>query len=361
MLGLKVSAVIKVKYSDLVNIYDTQISKNMKSKGKLLKFEEKKVLYLMEAKHLIENNLYFGVSYKIFLTFRPKLRVITNQSVLDKVINHYVCDFILKPKLEKYLCSENCATRKGKGTSYAIKLTKKHLEKMKKYDEFYILKLDLKKYFYNIDHDILKSLLISDLDDDEFLLVSRIIDSTNQAYVNKVIDNLSISIGQELPNFAYNKGLPIGANTSQFLAIFYLHKIHHFIKHDLKIKFFCTYMDDYILMHQDKKYLEKVLKILEEKLYSEYKLKLNKKKTMIVKASFGVVFLGRKFIVKNKKTIVKLTKSSKKNIEKNMKEKYYLYNHEQISFMSLFAALQNYKHGYKDLKNKDVQNLLEKF
>lgn len=63
------------------------------------------------------------------------------------------------PKLEKYLDYRNVATRKNMGSDYAIRLAKKYLETLKKNDEFYVLKLDISKYFYSIDHEVLKSFL----------------------------------------------------------------------------------------------------------------------------------------------------------------------------------------------------------
>ena len=71
--------------------------------------------------------IFCSLSYNIFLVFEPKIRVIMAQGIYDKIINHYITRYILMPKLEKYLENRNCATRKGMGTSYAIKLLKKVL------------------------------------------------------------------------------------------------------------------------------------------------------------------------------------------------------------------------------------------
>lgn len=150
------------------------------------------------------------------------------------------------------------------------------------------MKFDIKKYFYNIDHEVLKSLIINDLEEDEYEIISRIIDSTNKPYVNKVITGLD----SNLPKYEYGKGLPIGNLSSQFLAIFYLSRLHHFIIHDLHIKEIVIYMDDYILIHHDKEYLKNVLSVIEEKLNKEYKLELNKSKTYIKASKEGITFLG---------------------------------------------------------------------
>ena len=59
--------------------------------------------------------------------------------------------------------------------------------------------------------------------------------------------------------------------TSQFLAIFYLSKLQHFIRHNLHLKY-VNYMDDYIIIRENKDYLKKCLLIIKEKLYNEYLL-----------------------------------------------------------------------------------------
>ena len=84
-------------------------------------------------------------------------------------------------------------------------------------------------------------------------------------------------------------------------------------------------MDDYIIIHQDKNYLKKCLKIIEDKLNEEYKLKLNKNKTNIIRSDIGVNFLGYNFKVISNKTIIKLSKSTKNNIRKGLKRSKYLY------------------------------------
>ena len=167
------------------------------------------------------------------------------------------------------------------GADYGIKLIKKYIEKIKKYGKFYILKLDISKYFYNIDHDILKSMLKGRLDDFSYNIICKIMDSTNELYINdKIIKlknnelkyNYRINEIKEIPIYRYDKGLPIGNMTSQFLAIYYLYKLDHYIVHDLKIKYMIRYMDDYILIHYDKNYLKKCLLDISEKLEKENKL-----------------------------------------------------------------------------------------
>lgn len=177
---------------------------------------------------LISNNYNIG-KYNIFIIKYPKYRIVMSLNIRDKIVNHYITIYSLIPKLSKYLDSRNIATRKDMGCAYGIKLLKKYIELNKKYENFYVLKLDIKKYFYNIDHNILKNMLIDKLDDTEYNLISTIIDSTNHEYINKCINNLKCEEIkhtkriEEVKNIFYykiNKGLPIGNMTSQFLQYF---------------------------------------------------------------------------------------------------------------------------------------------
>lgn len=86
------------------------------------------------------------------------------------------------------------------------------------------------------------------------------------------------------------KGLPIGNMTSQFLAIYYLYKLDYYIIHNLGIKHLIRYMDDYVLIHNDKEYLKKCLDIIKIKLKNEYKLEINDKKTRIYSSKEGFFF-----------------------------------------------------------------------
>ena len=282
---------MQVNLSDLKLVYEQEIRKNVKNRKKIFKFEIQKLEYLLDIKRVLENNLYDGGRYNIFLIYKPKLRVVMSQSIYDKVINHYVSRFILIPKLSKYLNNRNCATRKNMGIDYAIKLFKKDIESFKKYKEFYFLKLDISKFFYSIDHNILLNLIKEDLTSEEYDLVKVILDSTNKKYINVIISNFENKLGITLPKYEYNKGLPIGNQSSQFLAIFYLAKLQHFMIHNLHLKIE-TYMDDYIIIHQDKNYLKYCLDIITNKLYNEYNLLVNKNKTYISSPRNGIPFLG---------------------------------------------------------------------
>lgn len=341
---------------NLLKLYDNEISKNVKNKNKLIKFERHKLENIINICNCINEN-YFIKHYNIFLIYEPKVRVIMSLNIHDKLINHFMTRYVLEPKLTKYLDNRNIATRVGLGCDYGIKLVKKYLNKMKKYNNFYILKLDIKKYFYNINHDKLKEMIKNDLNNTEFKIISNIIDSTNEDYINKIINKLGK--GRDLPLYQKGRGLPIGNLTSQFLSIYYLYQLDHFIIHKLHLKYYVRYMDDFIIIHENKKYLEKCLKIIINKLNKEYKLEINENKTNIINIKDGFIFLGYKFFLKNNKTICILRNETYNKFKKNIKKRKYFFDNNIINFEQYFSSINNYLYSYKYGSIKKINNYIK--
>jgi hypothetical protein len=89
-----------------------------------------------------------------------------------------------------------------------------------------------------------------------------------------------------------NKGLPIGNLTSQVFANFYMDSFDHFVKYDLKIKYYGRYVDDFVIVHEDKKYLKQLIPILSDFLNSSLELTIHPKKIYLQHYSKGVKFIG---------------------------------------------------------------------
>ena len=353
---------------DLDNIIEmtNKVCKNVKNKNKVNKFETYKSEHIFNIyKRLNEKNQCWE-RYNIFMITDPKCRIVMAQEIEDKIINHLVAEYILIKTFESKFCNSMCATRKGKGTHYGIKLLKKYLNEMKgKYDNFYVLKIDISKYFYNIDHDILKKIISSKIKEKESLdILFNIIDSTNLSYINEKIKKIkedkikylkSINGDEklikeifEIPLYECGKGLPIGDQTSQAFGLIYLYKLNHFIKEKLHIKYLINYMDDFVIIHNDKKYLKYCLNIIKDILNNEYKLKINIRKTKIDSVKNGVDFLGFIFYIKNNKVIMKLRNNTKKRFKKKLKNIILLKNNDLISkrefnmFLSSYSGHLNY-------------------
>ncbi len=188
---------------------------------------------------------------------------------------------------------------KIRGGRYADKLLTNYINEIRlkeKEKDIYCLSVDISKYFYNINHNILFNKLKKDIDDLDILnLLKIIIDETNKEYVNKTIYKLNEINDTNVPFYDYDIGLSIGAMTSQFLAIYYLNDLDHYIKEKLRCKYYVRYMDDFIILDTNKEKLKEIFKILEIEI-NKLDLKVNPKSN-IKNLKNGINFLGYKYIL----------------------------------------------------------------
>ena len=331
-----------IKYDSILSIDKIMdvyknIYLNTRHKEKLVRFELAFSSNVVSILKQLEDRTYNHSDYSVFLINMPKYRIIMSENMKDKIVNHLISKYILIPTLSPKLIDMNVATRKGMGTKMGIYYTKKYINKMKmNYDNFFVLKCDISKYFYNIDHKILLQKLSKEFNDKDILnILENIINSTDNMNINNMVDNIikneirrledkgisdlkkkKIELSR-LPRYKEGVGLPIGNETSQILAIYYLNSLDHFIKENLGIKCFVRYMDDFLLFHHDKEYLKFCLKEIEgyiEKLH----LKLNRK-TQIYDMKRGFNFLGYKFFLKEKKLIILINNQTKERIKRKLR------------------------------------------
>ena len=270
---------------ELDEFFEKNLAKTIKNKSKLKKYYINRLVYLNKALDRLNDPNYIINNYNIFLIYEPKVRIVMSLDVIDKLVNHVFTKEVLIPACEARLDIRNIATRKNMGTSYGIKLIRKYIEfyKRKCGSNFYVLKLDISKYFYNIDHEVLKRMLRKILDNEDYLRVCNIIDSTNEKYINETIQRLEKKCKEKLPRYKKGKGLGIGNLSSQCLSVFYLNELDHYIVHDLGLKHYIRYMDDFIILSDDKEKLYRAKDKIIDKLEKKYLLKINYKKTFIKK------------------------------------------------------------------------------
>lgn len=235
------------KFENILYCFD-EICRNTRNKNKVEKFKSFKSIYISRIYNDLKNKTYKPGRFDIFYIYEPKKRRIVSQNMYDKLVNHLVSRYILYPVILPCLVDSNCASRPGKGTSYALYLYYKYRRILdNNYDSYYLLKCDIKSYFSSIN------------------------------IIFKILDSDSV--------------LSIGFMSSQILGIFYLNDLDHYIKEVLKIKYYVRYQDDFILLHHDKWYLKYCLSMIEVFLSKE-KLELNNK-TRIYKNTNNIIFLGR--------------------------------------------------------------------
>ncbi|MDR3559038.1 MAG: RNA-directed DNA polymerase, partial [Candidatus Pacebacteria bacterium] len=134
-------------------------------------------------------------------------------------------------------------------------------------------KCDIRKFFANIDHEILSGLLKEYIPDENII---------------RLLENV-------IGSFASTRagvGLPLGNLTSQLFVNIYMNKFDQFVKHGLKAKYYIRYADDFVILSENKKHLEDILESIENFLHKELKLELHSDKVSIETFSSGVDFLG---------------------------------------------------------------------
>lgn len=243
------------------------------------------------------NKTYTVSSYGEFIIYEPKKRIVKSGSFKDKIVQHSLCDNVLLPEAGKHFIENNFAGQIGKGTLFGLD----HLrdDMLQFYTEYgikgYVLKCDITKFFYTIDHKMLKDIIRKYFSDEDILwLCDLFIDSTKE-----------------------DIGIPLGNQISQVFALMYLDGLDHLITEKLQIKYYGRYMDDFYLIHEDKKYLEYCLAVIQKYIHS-LKLTLNGK-TQIIPFKNGINFLGfHTYVTRDRKAIRKLKGENKRKIKKRL-------------------------------------------
>lgn len=346
------------------------VCKNCRSISKKTKFSYFSNSNIFDIYNRLNNFNYYFSKYKIFIIKDPKYRVIMSDTIYDKIVNYVVAYKILLPALSSSLIDQNVATRKGMGAKKAYYYFEKYANTLKNNGNVYVLKIDIKKYFYNINHLILMNLLKRYIKDELVLkLILSIINQTNSDYINKDINYLkenvindlyykNISIKEknelikkikEIPLYKDGKGLSIGNVCSQILAVFYLNEFDHYVKEKLKCKYYIRYMDDIIVLSNDKLFLKNIYNLIEIEL-SKYDLSVNPKSN-IYKLNNSFTFLGRTYYIKKDNVFYRCRSVTYNGIIKKIN---YLRNKD-------FKKYYPSKISYRGYLKKDIYSLKEEY
>ena len=210
--------------------------------------------------------------YRQLWVYEPKKRLVHAPQFADRVVHHALVQ-VVGAHFERRFISDSYACRVGRGTHAASKRLSGLLRSAHEiWGRFYVLKADISKYFYSIDHNILMDILARIVGDRKILDVFRL-------------------LVEESPLKEYGVGLPLGALTSQLCANAYLDVFDHYVKDKLGIRHYVRYMDDFIVLHHSKPVLWSLLDSMRDFLSERLKLTLNCK-TSIFPSSRGVDFAG---------------------------------------------------------------------
>jgi RNA-directed DNA polymerase len=253
--------------------------------------------YVIEFESNLENNLRqleselkaFAYSPRpptVFLVRDPKTRKISASHFRDRVVHHALCNVIM-PIFEKDFIFDSFANRKGKGTHNAIRRLERFMravsfckpkaEKEPSDEESvccgYALKADILHYFATVEHEILLEMISRKIKDPDIMQLVRMILANHKAEV-------------------HGKGMPLGNLTSQFFANLYLNGFDHFAKERLGARYYIRYVDDFVILHRDRKMLEMWNAEISEFLAYRLKIRLHPEKSSIIPLERGIAFLG---------------------------------------------------------------------
>ena len=272
------------KICSFQNLFDAsqkaQRGKRFQHEVARFNFHLERELYQLQTE--LQTQTYRPGNYYEFHIYEPKLRKISAAPYRDRVVHHALCN-IIEPIFERTFIFDSYACRKGKGTHKAVNRFTEFSRK-----NAYVLKCDIKKYFPSIDHEILKTQFRRKIRDTRTLwLMDLIVDSSNpQEHVLEYFEGDGL-----LTPLNRRRGIPIGNLTSQFFANIYLNSFDHFVKEELRCRYYIRYVDDFVVLEKDKARLHQVKAGIETYL-EKFRLRLHPHKCQVFPVKDGTDFLG---------------------------------------------------------------------
>ncbi len=221
--------------TDFSNLYAAYrlARRGKRQREEVARFTLQQERHLLRLQWELQQDRYRPGEYRLFTLYERKPRRIAAAPFRDRVVHHAVMR-VIEPPLDRRFIHDSYACRKGKGVHAAVD---RYQHWAGRYA--YVMQLDIKAYFPSIDRALLKSRLRHDLKDVQTL---------------KLLDSI-IDQGPHDERAPPGCGIPIGNLTSQFFANLYLNRIDHFIKQRLGVRAYLRYVDDLVLLANDKSQL----------------------------------------------------------------------------------------------------------
>lgn len=309
-------------FDKIISIENLQMADAIARKGKTKQYgvkihDKNQESNLRLLQEMLANKTYRTSPYSIFKVYEPKERIVYRLPYFPDRIAHHAIMNVLEPVFISIFTADTYSCIKGRGIHAAATSLKTALQDVG--GTQYCLKLDIKKFYPSIDHEILKGLLRRKIKDNNLLfLLDEIIDSAD--------------------------GVPIGNYLSQYFANFYLTYFDHWIKEEKRIKYYFRYADDLVILSNSKLNLHKILGEIKIYLQSELKLMVKDNYQVFPVSARSIDFVGYRFY----HTHTLLRKSIKKNFAKMLVRRK---NRASIASYNGWAKHCNSKHLLKKLLN----------
>ncbi len=278
-------------YQKIISVENLELADLKAMKGKKTQYgvivhQKNRQENILLLHKMLSDKTYKTSPYTTFKIYEPKEREIFRLPYFPDRITHHAVMNILEPIFVSTFTADTYSCIKGKGIHAAARAVKKALVDV--HNTQYCLKLDVKKFYPNIDHDVLKQLLRRKIKDKNLLwLLDGIIDSS--------------------------PGLPIGNYLSQYFANFYLTYFDHWIKEEEHEQHYFRYADDIVVLSNNKQHLHELLAKIKQYLSNELKLTVKENYQIFPVESRGIDFVG--YVFRHKYT--RLRKTIKKSFARN--------------------------------------------
>lgn len=275
--------------------------------------------------------------YQIFTVYEPKEREIVATRIRDRQFQRSLCDNILYPQITRGFVYDNCACLQGRGTEFALDRLKAHMQQYyrKHGADGWVLKCDIYHFFPETPHETAKA-----------ALRKRIRDRRALQAAEDIVDS-----------FGGGKGIGLGSQVSQLVELAVLDDLDHYIKERLRIRHYIRYMDDMILIHEDRATLDRALREIRTRVEA-LGLELNGK-SQIAPLRHGIRFLGwRNILTESGKVIRKIRRESTVRERRRLKDLAARTREGRIGEDRILTSLQSWKaHAEKGHAKKTIHRM----
>ena len=326
----------KLTFEKMYNAH-LRAKKGKCSKNEVIEFEinlENNIINLINS---IKNETYRLGKYKTFYIYEPKVREIKSLPYIDRIVHQWYIEEFIKPYFMSRFISTTYACIDKRGTHKAVECAQKYLRLAEKLygDNYYILKCDIKKFFYSINEDILYNIMRKYITDKKLLKFTKML-IYNSGSNGKI-------------------GIPIGNYTSQYFANIYLHELDKFAKFSLRQKLYIRYMDDFIFIVESKEKAKDIKLKVEKFLKEKLNLELNDK-SRYYPAKFGLNFCG--FRIYQTHRLVR--KSCKKRISKKVKKWNKLWEENKLDYKKMQQSFNSWLGHIKHANSYNLKKCILK-
>lgn len=316
-------------------VADTHVSKGKRENTERLRFYDNREGNLEEISTLLRAGKVPKVEYHSFYVYVPKVRKVIFIDYWSKVVQRAIYD-VLNPKICRTFIEHTYACVKGRGQLAAMEQLYTWMRETRTSGtEWYYYKFDVAKFFYRIDHEILMDICRKKIDDPRTVDLLGYYINNDAVPFGMPLDVNQLTITEE--QMLYDLGIPIGGGLSHMLGNMYLDPLDQFCKRVLGIKRYIRYMDDIIILDNDKERLKEYGRRMTQFLEEQLHLNFNNK-TALRPVRVGCEFVG--FVIYNDHVI--LRKSTTLRMKRTLRKTRQDYHDNLITFKEANATMQSY-------------------